>query len=154
MILGHARLYNQTVHTDEYGMRQKQFDASAALFCWGNYRLCRWRSHASFGGRSDEYVVWLYGDDAASQFNGVAVLGNRISPHCVREKNGLQFTDFNRTLSDALANEAILDMQGITEAVSRYYYSHNESFGGLFVAPEYQDRFDRLANEAIEYYNS
>ena len=119
------------------------FALDEALMCQG-----------CFGGRSDEYVVWLYGDDAASQFNGVAVLGNCISPHCVSEKNGLRFTDFNRTLSDALANEPILDMQGITEAVSRYYYSHNESFSGLFVAPEYQDRFDRLANEAIEYYNS
>ena len=45
-------------------------------------------------------------------------------------------------------------MQGITEAVSRYYYSHNESFSGLFVAPEYQDRFERLANEARDYYNN
>lgn len=119
------------------------FALDEALMCQG-----------SFGGRSDEYVVWIYGDDAASQFNGVAVLGNHISAHCVAEKSGLRFTDFNRTLSDAMANETILDMQGITEAVSRYYYSHNESFSGLFVAPEYQDRFDRLANEAIEYYNS
>ncbi len=27
------------------------------------------------------------------------------------------------------------------------------SFQGLSVAPEYQDRFDSLANEAIEYYD-
>ncbi|MBR6050385.1 MAG: hypothetical protein IKP68_04170 [Clostridia bacterium] len=45
-------------------------------------------------------------------------------------------------------------MQGITEAVSRYYYSNNESFSGLSVAPKYQERFERLANEAIEYYRN
>ena len=106
-----------------------------------------------FGGRNDEYIVWVYGDDNVTQYNGVVVLGNHISPYSVREKNGLRFTDFNRTISDALANESILDMQGITEAVSRYYYSNNESLNGISVAPEYQERFDKLASEAIEYYD-
>lgn len=107
-----------------------------------------------FGGRSDEYIVWLYGDDTALQYNGVVLLGNQISSYCVEEKNGLRFTDFNRTLSDALANESILDMQGVTEAVSRYYYANNENLSGLSVPPEYQERFDSLINEAINYYNN
>ena len=118
------------------------FALDEALMCQG-----------SFGGHSDEYIVWVYGDDAVERFNGVVVLGNHVSPYCVKEKNGLRFTDFNRTLSDALANESLLDMQGITEAVSRYYYKNNESFDGLFVAPEYQERFKKLAQEAIEYYD-
>lgn len=107
-----------------------------------------------FGGRSDEYIVWLYGDDTAARFNGVVVLGNKVSNYSIKEKNGLRFTDLNRTLSDAMANESILDMQGITEALSRYYYSNNESFDGLSVAPEYQDRFETLAEEAIGYYDN
>ena len=119
------------------------FALDSALMCQGN-----------FGGRSDEYLVWVYGDDELSRFNGVVVLGNRISSHSVREKNGLRFTSFSRTISDALANESILDMQGITEAISKYYYRNGESFDGISVAPEYQDRFDRLASEAIEYYGS
>lgn len=118
------------------------FALDEALMCQG-----------SFGGHSDEYIVWVYGDDAVERFNGVVVLGNHVSPYCVKEKNGLRFTDFNRTLSDALANESLLDMQGITEAVSRYYYKNSESFDGLFVAPEYQERFEKLAQEAIEYYD-
>ena len=107
-----------------------------------------------FGGRSDEFVVWVYADDEASRFNGVVVLGNYISPYNVKEKDGLKFTDFSRTISDALANEEILDMQGTTEAVSRYYFSNGESFEGISVAPEYQERFEQLAEEAMEYYNS
>ena len=110
--------------------------------------------HGSFGGRSDEYIVWVYGNDELSNYNGVVVLGNHISSYCVKENDGLRFTDFNRTLSDSLANESILDMQGITEAVSRYYFTHNESFNGLSVAPEYQERFEKLAIDAIDYYNS
>jgi hypothetical protein len=77
-----------------------------------------------------------------------------VSPFSVLEKNGLKFTDLNRTISDALANESILDMQGITEAVSRYYFSNGESFEGLSVAPEYQEAFERLAREAQSYYDS
>ena len=119
------------------------FALDAALMCQGN-----------FGGRSDEYLVWVHGDDSLSRFNGVVVLGNRISAHCVREKNGLRFTDFSRTITDALANESILDMQGITEAISKYYYRNGESFDGISVAPEYQDQFDRLAMEAITYYGN
>lgn len=119
------------------------FALDQALMCQG-----------SFGGRSDEYIVWVYGNDTVTQFNGVVVLGNHISSHHIKSKNGLLYTDFNRTVYDAFVNESILDMQGITEAVSRYYYSNGDSFDGIFIAPEYQDRFERLANEAIEYYGN
>lgn len=117
------------------------FALDEALMCSG-----------SFGGRSDEFIVWIYGDDRMTRYNGVTVIGNHVSLINVREKNGLKFTDFNRTISDALANESILDMQGTIEALSKYYYSNGENFQGLSVAPKYQDRFESLANEAIEYY--
>ena len=119
------------------------FALDEALMCQGN-----------FGGRSDEYIVWVYGDDSVSRFNGVVVLGNQVSPYNVKEKNGLRFTDFNRTVADAIANEAILDMQGITEAISRYYYRNGESLDGVFVVPEYQERFEKLVKEALEYYEN
>ncbi|NMB29101.1 MAG: helix-turn-helix domain-containing protein [Clostridiaceae bacterium] len=107
-----------------------------------------------FGGRSDEYIVWVYGDDVVTDYNGVVVLGNWVSHYDVESKNGLLYTDFSRTISDAFANESILDMQGITEAVSRYYYANDKKFDGISVAPEYQERFEKLAREAIEYYES
>jgi hypothetical protein len=46
----------------------------------------------------------------------------------------------------------MLDMQGITEALSRYYDSHGESFEGISVAAEYRERFEKLAAEAAGYY--
>lgn len=119
------------------------FALDEALMCQG-----------SFGGRSDEFLVWVYGNDSLTRFNGVAVLGNHISPYYVESKNGVDYTNFNRTLSDALANESILDMQGITEALSRYYYRNGDSFNGIFVAPEYQAQFEKLADEAINYYEN
>ncbi|MBR4474978.1 MAG: helix-turn-helix domain-containing protein [Oscillospiraceae bacterium] len=122
----------------------------SVVFALDEALMCQGR----FGGRSDEYIVWVYGDDSVAQYNGVVVLGNHISPYSVDSRNGLRYTDFNRTLSDALANESILDMQGITEAVSRYYYSNGDSFNGISVAPEYQERFETLAEEAIAYYDN
>lgn len=119
------------------------FALDEALMCQGN-----------FGGRSDEFIVWVYGDDALSRFNGVVVLGNHIASYQVKERDGLRYTDFNRTLADAFANESILDMQGITEAVSRYFYHNGESFEGIAVAPEHQEKFEKLASEAIEYYEN
>ena len=119
------------------------FALDEALMCQGN-----------FGGRSEESIIWIYGSDAAARFNGVAILGANVSHYSVMEKHGLKFTDLNRTLADALANEHILDMQGITEAVSKYYYTNGESFNGLSVAPEYQDRFEVLAGDAIDYYDA
>ncbi len=107
-----------------------------------------------FGGRSDEYLVWAYGSDSLTRFNGIVILGNQISSYYVEEKNGLEYTNFNRTLSDALANESILDMQGITEAVSRYHFSNGDTFDGLFVAPEYQVQFEKLASDAKDYYEN
>lgn len=119
------------------------FALDEALMCQGN-----------FGGRSDEYTIWVYGQDDVTRFNGVVVIGNEISDHNVVERNGLKFTNFNRTIVDALANEDILDMQGTMEAINRYYYRNGETLEGIFVSPEYQEPFDRLAKEAIGYYEN
>lgn len=107
-----------------------------------------------FGGRSEEFIIWGYGSDSILRFNGIVLLGNWVSRYSVKERNGLLFTDFNRTVADALANESILDMQGITEALSRYYYRNGESFEGISIVPEYQKEFEQLANEAVGYYGN
>mgnify|MGYP000558982007 CR=1 FL=1 len=117
------------------------FALDEALMCEG-----------SFLGRVEEYLVWVYGDDSLKSVNGVTVLGSSIDPKDVSERSGLKYTSFNRTLLDAFDNESILDMQGITEALSRYYSTHNDSFEGLYIPPTYRDRFDALAKDAIEYY--
>ena len=106
-----------------------------------------------FNGYSDEYLVWVYGNDELNRYNGVVVLGNNIDKNYVENKNGLEYTNFNRTINDSFANEDILDMQGITEALSKYYFTNNESFDGVYIEPEYQERFQKIAEDAIEYYD-
>jgi transcriptional regulator with XRE-family HTH domain len=119
------------------------FALDEALMCQG-----------SFLGRSDEYIVWVYGSDTLNKYNGIVVLSNQINKYDTESKNGLVYTNFNRTVYDALANKSILDMQGITEALNKYYVSNDDSFGGLFVIPKYQKQFGELANTAINYYKN
>ncbi len=108
----------------------------------------------SFLGRNEEYLVWVYGSDSLTRFNGVIILGNAIDSQYVEEAHGIRFTNFNRTLNDAITNEDILDMQGITEALSWYYYTHDKSFDGLYIPIDQQERFKSLAVDAIEYHTS
>ena len=97
--------------------------------------------------------IWIYGDPKLEKYNGVCVIGESVSDHEVETRNGLRYTCFNRTLNDSLANESILDMQGITEALSRYYSTHQDSFTGIFPDPEYSAGFERLAEDARSYYD-
>lgn len=107
-----------------------------------------------FNGYSDEYLVWVYGDDELNRYNGIVVLGNDIDDMYIEENNRLSFTNFNRTINDSFANEDILDMQGITEALSKYYFIHDKSFEGIYVEPKYQKSFKKLAQYAKEYYDN
>lgn len=119
------------------------FALDQALLCSGH-----------FLGRMDEYLIWLYGDATLTRYNGVVLLGTAIQERDVLETQGLRYTSFQRTLFDALANADILDEQGMIEALSRYYFTHNESFAELFVPPEYIERFVEWAEAAVHYYDS
>ena len=66
--------------------------------------------------------------------------------------NGSRYTNFSITICDVVANESILDMQGVIEAINHYYYKNGEKFDEIMVSPEYQKRFEKLVEEAISYY--
>lgn len=119
------------------------------IFALDNALMCQ----GTFLGHTDEFYIWVYGSDRLTRFNGIVVIGNDVPEQCTVDRNGLRYTDFNRTLIDFLANEPILDMQGITEALSDYYYSNGESFSGIAVPPEYQELFETIAEDAVEYYD-
>lgn len=106
----------------------------------------------SYGGHNDVFIMRGYGDDSTSHSNDVALLGSQISHDDVEERNGLLCTSINRTIADTLANEAIANMRGIMEALSKCYHTHGDSFDGIFVPPEYRERFAKLADHAINYY--
>ena len=44
------------------------------------------------------------------------------------------------------------DETALVEALSKYYYSHEESFSGLKIKAENRKRFDELKEWAINYF--
>lgn len=122
---------------------------SQAIFALDEALMC----DGSFGGRSDEFLVWVYGDESLSNYNGIVILGEKVDSNDIEEKNGLKYTKFNRTIYDAICNESVLDMQGTVEALSKYYFMNN-GFDQIFIPPQYDIRFQQLSKEAMEYYDS
>lgn len=126
-----------------------EFD-NKAVFALDEALIC----DGYFNGRNDEYIVWVYGDDSLADYNGVVVIGNNIDNNYICEKNGIRYTNFNRTIIDALDNINLLDTQGITEAISKYYYQHNENLDNIYISPEYLEQYNNIVNDAIEYYDN
>jgi predicted transcriptional regulator of viral defense system len=65
---------------------------------------------------------------------------------------GLLCTSINQTFNDMLQN-GDYDCQSFTEALANYYFSHDESFNGLTINPDYLAIFNKEAQYAKEYYN-
>ncbi len=118
------------------------FALDQALMCQGN-----------FCGRNEEFIIWVYGDESLSRFNGVVILGNQISQSCIEELNGLQYTIFEKTIIDSIMYEYVLDLQGITEALNKYYYSNGESLRGITIPSRYCEQFETLLKAALDYYD-
>ena len=81
-------------------------------------------------------------------FNGIDIV--RIG--------NLLCTSVNQTFNDMLSKygtpeENTIDEQSLIEGLSDYYFSHNKSFDGLLIKPEYKERFDILKEWAMEYYD-
>ena len=62
-------------------------------------------------------------------------------------------TSINQTLNDMLDDFDNIDEQSLVEGLSGYYYSHGQSFDGLFIKPENMERFNSIKDWAIEYYD-
>lgn len=120
------------------------------IFALDEALLCQGR----FAGRYNDARIWAYGPDALAEYSGIVLLGDAVPPAQVEHRWGLSFTDFQRALTDALAMEPILDMQGITEGLSDFYYTHGERVDGLSIPPQYQTAFEVLLQDAVSYYDS
>lgn len=60
-------------------------------------------------------------------------------------------TSFTQTINDMLSDPSS-DRQALLEALSDYYYEHNQSFFGLEIDPPNKEAFESIKEWAIEYY--
>ena len=69
------------------------------------------------------------------------------------EVGGLRCTTVKQTINDMLRDFDKIDEQALVQALSDYYYSHDESFDGLEIEPRYLPLFNTLIDSAVEYYD-
>lgn len=109
-----------------------------------------------FLGYNVEPFVYGYGDKSiAETFPQVILLGTDIDRKDTAYNNvtGLRFTSVSRTVADAIDHKDEINMQGTVEALSDYYFTHDESTEGISVKSEHEKDFEKILTEAKEYYN-
>lgn len=85
---------------------------------------------------------------------------DNINYHIVESFDEIEFialgsvlcATFSQTVNDMLRDFENTDTQALTEALSRYYFSHKNSFIGLSIKPENSNRFEEIKEWAVEYY--
>ena len=83
-----------------------------------------------------------------------------IRCHIIEDLEAIEYIRFENVLcsspsqaiNDLLADSEHGDETALVEALSKYYYSHEESFSGLNIKKENQKRFEELKDWAINYF--
>ena len=83
-----------------------------------------------------------------------------IRCHIIEHFEAIEYIRFENVLcsspsqavNDMLSDFEHSDETALVEALSKYYYSHEESFSGLNIKKENQKRFEELKDWAINYF--
>ena len=83
-----------------------------------------------------------------------------IRCHIIEDLEAIEYIRFENVLcsspsqavNDMLSDFEHSDDTALVEALSKYYYSHEESFSGLNIKKENQKRFEELKDWAINYF--
>ena len=105
-----------------------------------------------FVGYFSENKVEVYALEESSEEN--------IRCHIIEDLEAIEYIRFENVLcsspsqavNDMLSNFEHSDETALVEALSKYYYSHEESFSGLNIKKENQKRFEELKDWAINYF--
>ena len=105
-----------------------------------------------FGGYAHEKSIDVY----AKQYGGYDNIN-----YCIVDSfegidyiqiRGVLCTSVSHTINEMLEDYNNIDEQSLIEGLSRYYYTHDECFAGLYIKQENMDRFEMIKEWAIEYY--
>ena len=83
-----------------------------------------------------------------------------IQCHIIEDLEAIEYIRFENVLcsnpsqavNDMLSDLEHCDETALVEALSKYYYSHEESFSGLNIKVENRKRFEELKDWAINYF--
>lgn len=105
-----------------------------------------------FVGYFAENKVEVYALEESSEEN--------IRCHIIEDLEAIEYIRFENVLcsspsqavNDMLSDFEHSDETALVEALSKYYYSHEESFSGLNIKKENQKQFEELKDWAINYF--
>ena len=105
-----------------------------------------------FVGYFSENKVEVYALEESSEEN--------IRCYIIEDLEAIEYICFENVLcsspsqavNDMLSDFEHSDETALVEALSKYYYSHEESFSGLNIKKENQKRFEELKDWAINYF--
>lgn len=105
-----------------------------------------------FVGYFSENKVEVYALEESSEEN--------IRCHIIEDLEAIEYIRFENVLcsspsqavNDMLSDFEHSDETALVEALSKYYYSHEESFSGLNIKKENQKQFEELKDWAINYF--
>ena len=105
-----------------------------------------------FVGYFSENKVEVYALEESSEEN--------IRCYVIEDLEAIEYIRFENVLcsspsqavNDMLSDFEHSDETALVEALSKYYYSHEESFSGLNIKKENQKRFEELKDWAINYF--
>ena len=105
-----------------------------------------------FVGYFSENKVEVYALEESSEEN--------IRCYIIEDLEAIEYIRFENVLcsspsqavNDMLSDYEHSDETALVEALSKYYYSHEESFSGLNIKKENQKRFEELKDWAINYF--
>lgn len=106
-----------------------------------------------FNGSSDEKTIEAYALIKGQYDNINYHIVNSFNDIECCTLHGIKCTTFNQTINDMLSNDSLYDLWAITEALSNYYYSHNETFNDLIITEQNTEKFEAIKQDAINYYN-
>ena len=101
-----------------------------------------------FVGYFSESKVEVYALEESSEEN---IIEDLEAIEYIRFENVLCSSP-SQAVNDMLSDFEHSDETALVEALSKYYYSHEESFSGLNIKKENQKRFEELKDWAINYF--
>jgi len=105
-----------------------------------------------FVGYMKEKNIYVYAKEKGKDENIEYNIVNNFDEIDYVQFGNVLCTSVSQTINDMLREFENTDVQALVEALSNYYYMHNESFEGLDIKVENMKTFDYIKEWAINYY--
>lgn len=106
-----------------------------------------------FNGYLGEKIIQVYAKEKGKYTNVEYLIVSSFDEIDYYNDDGVLCTTINQTINDMLSDFDNIDELAFLEALSNYYFEHNESFDNLLIKPENMTVFNQIKKVAMNYYS-